>query len=192
MDRGCKAILKRKLEALSPWGLIKTKGKLAQGTRLRESLENGKKGRSATKHKKAKTSNRNRHSRNKSHYRSKDKRNQKDLEIDDTFEKIQWKNACVMGPLSKLCMLVEEARRSKENQIAIDLDNIRAYIEKTVLLLGQTSNYITYFRSYNILAALNCPAQSKEMLSEEPDLLQWHDGNLFGKKFSEHLVASAK
>ena len=123
----------------------------------------------------------------------KDKRTQKDLDMDSTFEKIQSKNACVMGPLSKLWMLVEEARRSKEKQIPIDLDNIRAYTEQTVLLLGQASNYITYFRRYNILAALNCPAQqSKEMLREEVDLLQWHDRNLFGKKFSEHLLASAK
>ena len=75
----------------------------------------------------------------------------------------------------------------------IDLDDIRAYIEKTVLLLGQTSNYLTYFRRYNILAALTCPAQqSKEILREEADLLQRHDRDLFGKKFSEHLVASAK
>ena len=109
------------------------------------------------------------------------------------FEKIQSKNACVMDPLLKLWMLVEEARRSKEKQIPIDLDNIRAYIEKTVLLLGQTSNYITYFRRYNILVALNSPAQqSKEMLRQEADLLQRHDRNLFGKKFSKHLVASAK
>ena len=113
--------------------------------------------------------------------------------MDSTFEKIQSKNACVMDPLSKLWMLVEEARRSKEKQIPIDLDNIRAYIEQTVLLLGQTSNYITYYRRYNILGALNYPAQqSKEMLREEADLLQRHDRNLFGKKFSEHLVASAK
>ena len=76
----------------------------------------------------------------------KDKCKQKDLDMDSTFEKIQSKNACVMDPLSKLWMLVEEAHRSKEKQIAIDLDNIRAYIEQTVLLLGQTSNYITYFR----------------------------------------------
>ena len=63
-----------------------------------------------------------------------------------------------MGPMTKLWMLVEEARRSKEKQVPIDLDNIRAYSEKTVVLLGQTSNYITYFRRYNILAALNCQA----------------------------------
>ena len=30
------------------------------------------------------------------------------------------------------------------------------------------------------------------MLREEADLLQQHDRNLFGKKFSKHLVASAK
>ena len=102
--------------------------------------------------------------------------------MDVTFEKIQSKNACVMGPLSKLWMLVEEARRSKEKQMPIDLDNIRAYIEKTVLLLGQISNYITYFRRYNILVAVNCPAQqSKEMLREEADLLQRHDRNLSSK-----------
>ena len=98
-----------------------------------------------------------------------------------------------MGPLSKLWMLVEEARRSKEKQVPIDLDNIRAYIQQTVLLLAQTSKYITYFRRYNILAAVKCPAQqSKEILREEADLLQRHDRNLFGKRFSEHLVASAK
>ena len=62
-----------------------------------------------------------------------------------------------MGPLSKLWMLVENACRSKENQIFIELDNIRAYIEKTVLLLGQNSNFIRYFRRYKILVVLNCP-----------------------------------
>ena len=123
----------------------------------------------------------------------KDRCKQKDLDMDSTFEKNQLKNACVMGCLSKLWMLVEETRRSKENEIPIDLDNIRACIEQTVLLFGQTNNYITYFRRYNILAVLNCPGQqSKKMLREEGDLLQYHDRNLFGKTFSEHLVTSAK
>ena len=39
----------------------------------------------------------------------KDKRKQKDLGMDGTFEKIQSKNACVMSALSKLWMLVEKA-----------------------------------------------------------------------------------
>ena len=71
---------------------------------------------------------------------------------------------------------MEEARKSKEKQIPIDLGNIRAYTEKTVLLLGQTSNYNTFFKRYSILAALNCPVQqSKEISREEADLLQWYD-----------------
>ena len=61
-----------------------------------------------------------------------------------------------MGPLSKLWMLVENACRSKENQIFTDLDNFRAYIEKTVLLLGQNSNFIRYLRRYKILGVLSC------------------------------------
>ena len=73
----------------------------------------------------------------------------------------------------------------QRKQIPIDLDIIRAYIEQTGLLLDQTSNYITYFRRYNILAALNCPTQqSKEMLREEADLLQQDDRNLFGKSLA--------
>ena len=44
MDRGSMSILKMKLEALPSWGPTEIKGKLAQGTRLGESLENGKGG----------------------------------------------------------------------------------------------------------------------------------------------------
>lgn len=44
----------------------------------------------------------------------KDKHRQKDLDMDVTLEKIQSKNACMMGPLSELWILVEEARRSEE------------------------------------------------------------------------------
>ena len=90
-------------------------------------------------------------------------------------------------------MLVEEARRYKEKQIPIDLDNVRAHIEKKVPLLGHTSYYITYFRRYHILAALNCLAkQFKEIFRREADLLQRHDRNLFGKIFTKHTVPSAK
>ena len=44
MERGSNSFLKKKLEALPSWGPTKTKGKLAQGTHLGESLENGKGG----------------------------------------------------------------------------------------------------------------------------------------------------
>ena len=44
MERGSNSFLKKKLEALPSWRPTKTKGKLAQGTHLGESLENGKGG----------------------------------------------------------------------------------------------------------------------------------------------------
>ena len=114
----------------------------------------------------------------------KDERKQKNLDMESRFEQIQSKNVCVMGTLSKLWMLVEKAHRSKEKQIPSDQDNIRTYIEQTVLLMGQTSNCITYFRTCNILAALNCPAQqSKEMWREEADLLQRHDKFVWKKVY---------
>lgn len=103
------------------------------------------------------------------------------------------KNACLIHALSKLWMLVKEARRSKDKQLPIDLDDITAYIEKKVSLLVQTSNYITYLRGHNILAALSCLVQqSKEMLRGEVDLWKWHDKIFLGKKYSKHLVDSAK
>ena len=70
----------------------------------------------------------------------KDEHRQKDLDMDVAFKEIQSKNVCVMGPLSKSWILVKEARKSKGKQIPIDLENIRLYIEKTVFLLGQSSN----------------------------------------------------
>ena len=56
----------------------------------------------------------------------------------------------------KLDDFIRDILKDKHNQKDLDM---RAYIEKTVLLLDQTNNYITYFRRYNILAALNSPAQ---------------------------------
>ena len=44
IDRGSKCVLEMKLEALSSWHPTKTKRKLVQRTRLRESLKNGKRG----------------------------------------------------------------------------------------------------------------------------------------------------
>ena len=75
----------------------------------------------------------------------------------------------------------------------IELNKEKEYVEQSILLLGQATSSMTYRRGYNILSALNCaPQQSKEMLREETDLLQQQDKNLFGKKFREHLISSAK
>ena len=66
MDKGNKFTLIIELEALPLQGPTKTKGKLVQETRLRESLKNGNKGRSNIKHKKVRYSYQNKHSRSTS------------------------------------------------------------------------------------------------------------------------------
>ena len=118
------------------------------------------------------------------------KHEQKHLDMNFIFEKNQSKNASVMGPLSKLWMLVEDARKSKEKQIPIDLDNITAYIEKTVLLLGQSSNCIIFFGRYNILVAPNRPAE----LSRRSRQICFSGIKkiMFDEMFNEHFATSAK
>ena len=64
-------------------------------------------------------------------------------------------------------------------------------IEQTVLMVGQSSNMVTYHRRYNLLNNLmGSSNQTKEALRES-DLLQKHDGNL-GKKFRNHIVEVTK
>ena len=123
----------------------------------------------------------------------KKKCNQVDLDLGCVFEKIQTKTRNVMGPLSRLWTMVEEAGRSKEDQVPISLDLIKEHIEQTILLLGQASNSISYQRRYSILLGIvGSPPKIKEMLREEAVLLQKHDTELFGKKFREHITETSK
>ena len=98
-----------------------------------------------------------------------------------------------MGPLSRLWNMVEEANASKQTQVCISLDDMKKHIEKTVLLLGQASNSITYQRRYNaLLGVMGSAPKVKEMLRTDADMLQKHDKDLFGKKFREHLTETSK
>ena len=70
----------------------------------------------------------------------------------------------------------------------VDLKEIQEFVEQTILLLGQASNSISYYRRFYMLLALtNSPQQSKQMLREDSELLQKNDKNLFGKKFRENI-----
>ena len=123
----------------------------------------------------------------------KDKHKPRDLDLDITFEKVQTRNINVMGPLSKLYWMLKKASSSEEEEVSLDLDQIKEYVEQSICLLGQSTNALTYQRRFHILTALNCsPQQAKEMLREKSDLFQQEDKSLFGKKFNEHLISSAK
>ena len=92
----------------------------------------------------------------------KDKKKQKDLDFDNVLENIQGRNRSFMGPLSKIWTAVESDRLSQEDSVEVDLKEIQEFVEQTVLLLGQASNSISYYRRFYMLLALtNSPQQSK-------------------------------
>ena len=50
-----------------------------------------------------------------------------------------------MGPLLKIWTGVELDGLSQEDSVEVDLKAIQEFVEQTVLLLGQTSNSISYY-----------------------------------------------
>ena len=98
-----------------------------------------------------------------------------------------------MGPLCWLWNIVEKAANSNEQSVNASLNGMQKFIEKVVLMLGQSSNTVTYHRRYNLLNNLmGSSNQAKESLKEKKDLLQKHDGNLPGKKLRNHIVEVIK
>ena len=84
---------------------------------------------------------------------------------------------------------MEKATNSNEKSVTASLDDMQKFIEQTMLMMGQSSNTVTHNRQYNLLNNLmGSSNQAKEALRDKKDLLQKHDGNLLGKKFSNHIV----
>ena len=83
----------------------------------------------------------------------KDKKKQKDVDFDNVLEKAQGRNRSVMGPLLKIWTAVESARLSQKDSVEVDLKEIQEFVEQTVLLVGQASNSVSYYRSFTFLHA---------------------------------------
>ena len=112
---------------------------------------------------------------------------------DNVLEKVQTKIREIMGPLSRVWKIVEEARESSDRKVTISLDELQSFVEQTVIMVGQSSNTASYHRRLNILQCLtDSQSQAKEMLREKAELLQKHDINLLGKKFRKHIISSTK
>ena len=116
----------------------------------------------------------------------KEKRKANKQNIENVLEKLQRKTVDVMGPLSKLWNILEGAKGAEEDAVQISISDLLHYVEQTVLLLGQSSNAITFHRRLNVLGSvMNSQYQVKSMLKEKTSLLQNHDEYLFGKKVKE-------
>ena len=54
-----------------------------------------------------------------------------------------------MGTLAKLWKILEDAKQVEDEAVQIIVNELLFYDELTVLLLGQSSNAITYHRRFN-------------------------------------------
>ena len=123
----------------------------------------------------------------------KEKRKTNEKNIENVLKKLQRKIFDAMGPLPKLWNILERAKGAEEDAVQISTNDLLHYVKQTVLLLGQSSNAITYHRRMNVLGSvINCQYQVKSMLKEKASLLQKHDEYLFGKKFRNHIADTIK
>ena len=98
-----------------------------------------------------------------------------------------------MRPFSKLWNDLEDVRKRQGTQIQVPVEDLLQFAEKSVVLLGQASNGLSYLRRFNILQKLMKDSRKvKTLLREKSTLLQKHDENLFGKKFRSHIVETEK
>ena len=89
--------------------------------------------------------------------------------------------------------ILENAKQAKYEAVPISVNELLFYIEQIVLLLGQSSNAITYHRRLNVLECImNSQNQVKTMLKEKAALLQKHDSELFRNKFRNHIPDTIK
>lgn len=122
------------------------------------------------------------------------RQNHQGYELDKTLKKIQEKVGDIMGPLSKVWKMVELVRTSGEEADLPNPEEVASAVEKSVTMVGQCLNMLTYERRKNVLTAISnvSTAQASQTLKDKASLLQMHDDDLFGKKYREHMTETNK
>lgn len=94
-----------------------------------------------------------------------------------------------MDRLLALWMSSKGIKTIFEETVSVPVDDFFILVEKTIMLLGQASNVISYQRRFSILFNLIKNARkAKSFLKDKATLIQKHDGNLFGKKFLVNIL----
>ena len=78
-----------------------------------------------------------------------------------TLEKVQDKVLCIIGPLPKLWVMVEQVNSGNGSSSTVEMDTILELLEKTVLLIGQCNNTITYEKKKMFYLASQGPPHHK-------------------------------
>ena len=90
----------------------------------------------------------------------------------------------------KLQNIVEGTKEAEEDAVQISIYDLLHYVERTVQLLGQSSNAITYHARLNVLrSVMNSQYQVKSMLKEKMSLMQ-NMTNIYSEKSSETILVT--
>ena len=104
--------------------------------------------------------------------------------VDLLLEKVQQKIANVMGPLARVWKALEDVKYYLT--LTLSLGEVATNLEKTVLLLGQAFQAVTYHGRFNALSSVMKDHRTlKHTLKEKADLLSGEQRMLFGDKLSK-------
>ena len=84
----------------------------------------------------------------------KEKKKTNERNLENIFEKLQNKTRGVTGPLAKLWKILGDTKQAEDDAVQISVNELLFYVEPIVLLLGQSSNVITYHRRLNVLGCI--------------------------------------
>ena len=105
----------------------------------------------------------------------KEERRNHELTKDSILEKVQEKTRDAFGALSRVWTYLQEVTSSdyedEDESIQVDLDLLLNHNQKTVLILAQALNTITYHRRFNALPVLMAQTEAKPILKEKADIL---------------------
>lgn len=111
------------------------------------------------------------------------------FEKNKDFERIQNKIRDVMGPLSQVWGKIETFRKS-EFENPMDIDEVADLLQKSVILLGQASNSVSYQRRMEVLKCFTDQKSAKAMIVKQAETLSKEPTDLFGKEFKTVLRRS--
>ena len=94
-----------------------------------------------------------------------------------------------MGPIAKLWKILEGAKQAEDEAVQTSVNELLFFFEQIVLLLGKSSNAITYHRRLNVLGCImNSQYQVKTMLKEKAALYRNMSVNCFERNLGITLL----
>ena len=111
----------------------------------------------------------------------KEKKKTSELASEATLEKVSNKTLDIMGPLSKLWLEVEKvtSHEGDEEPPCLSIETAQSLIEKTVSLVGQLHNFITYERKKNVMGAVANSNNASSSLKDNVEILSKEEDGSF-------------